>query len=362
VRIRFFRLGAELLSWRVSSPGIRPYLTCFLIFAFASISEARSERNVYIVASTTRIHLPRDYQWQQPERRYAEAGGARLDLYSRSFQAGDAVYAEIRLPEKAGTSFLMLDGVTLPLTKTSFGYRTFFAIPSNFMAKHMELQWTVPELKSTRYLALRPRSTTWPVSKYYRRVDTQASRKLTEREEQRLKEKQAAFERKIAEERRIKAAAFALRSPDLIGTSISHPRDMHYITSSIFVRRMQILYTIENNRRKELGRYTIIHNGVDLGGRIGSPIFAMLDGRVVLAQHMHYEGNYTVIDHGNGIFTGYMHQSKIHVRPGQVVRAGDFIGEVGSTGFSTGPHLHATLTIRGVVADPLSLLVLPIRN
>lgn len=340
----------------------RLQVSLLLLFVFVSPLLARSERRIYVVSSATRIHLPRDFKWQQPERRYAEAEGARLDLYSRGFKVGDAVYAEIRLPEKARASYLRLDGVTLPLTKTSFGYRTLFAIPSNFMAQHMELQWTVPELQITKYLALRPTSVTWPVTKNYRRVHGGPGRKLTPEEERRRQERQAEFERKIAAERRIKAAAFSSRSADRIGLSISHPRDMHYITSSIFVRRMQISYTIEKKKRKELGRRTIIHNGVDLRGKVGAPIFAMLDGRVVLAQRMHYEGNYTVLDHGNGVFTGYMHQSKIHVRAGQDVRAGDFIGEVGSTGFSTGPHLHATLTIRGVVADPLSLLVLPIRN
>lgn len=275
---------------------------------------------------------------------------------------GDAVYAEIRLPERARTSYLRLDGVTLPLTKTSFGYRTLFAIPSNFMARHMELQWTVPELQITKYLALRPTSVTWPVTKNYRRVHRGPGRKPAPDEERRRQERQVEIERQIAAERLIKAAAFSTRSADRIGISISHPCDIHYITSSIFVRRIQISYTIEKKKRKELGRHTVIHNGVDLRGRVGAPIFAMLDGRVVLAQRMHYEGNYTVLDHGNGVFTGYMHQSKIHVRAGQDVRAGDFIGEIGSTGFSTGPHLHATLTIRGVMADPLSVLVLPIRN
>ncbi len=323
---------------------------------------ARSERRVYVVSSKTRIHLPRDFPYRQPQRQFAEGKGARLDLYSRGFRAGDAVYAEIRLPAKAASSYLTLDGTRLPLTRTSFGYRTLFAIPSNFRSRHMELTWTVPGLGLKKTLALRPKKVSWPVKKHYRRLRTGRRKPLSAAEKRKRQQKQAAFQRKIAGERRLKARTFSIRSADKIGVSISHPRDMHYITSPIFARRVRISYVIKKRKRKEVGRRTVIHRGVDLRGRVGAPIFAILDGRVVLARRLHYEGNYTVIDHGHGVFTGYMHQSRIHVRPGQFVRAGDFIGEVGSTGFSTGPHLHVTLTIRGVHADPLSLLVLPIRN
>ncbi|MBW7857482.1 MAG: M23 family metallopeptidase [Leptonema sp. (in: Bacteria)] len=339
------------------------YATIFFYLLFLSGSVfARSERLTYVVAQETKIHLPAAFPFQQPERRFAEMEGARLDLYSRKFNVGDAVYAEIRLPQKSMLTRLRLDHVDLPLTRTSFGYRTLFAIPSNFMTSHLELEWTVPSLKITKYLALRPTSVNFQVRQFHYQIRNQPTAKLSTERQNQIKKRQADFEAKINAERRLKSTTFAIRSQDRIRQSISHPRDMHYITSPIFGRRVMIGYTYRNKKRIEQGKRTIIHYGVDLRGKVGAPIFAIMDGRVVLSQRMHYEGNYTVIDHGNGIFTGYMHQSRFHVNTGQMVKAGQLIGEVGSTGFSTGPHLHATLTVRGVAADPLSLLVLPIKD
>lgn len=331
---------------------------------------ANTGRSIFIVSKATRVILPPDFKWKQPERRFSEGQGARMDLFSRGFRPGDVVYAEVRLPAGVNQSRLTLDGEELPLTRTSWGYRTLFAVPSNFRARHMELKWVVPDLKLEKYLALRPESVKFPVSTSYRRLSSPkhpavAKPATTEEEKKRQEQERKRnedFARMIAEQRSIKARVFALRSRDRVEPVLSHPRDRHHITSPIFVRRVQVFYRLEKGRRNETGRSTILHNGVDLRGASGAPIFAMLDGQVVLAQKMHYEGNYTVLDHGNGVFTGYMHQSKFHVTPGQTVRAGDLIGEVGTTGFSTGPHLHASLTIRGVAADPLSLLTLPIRK
>lgn len=338
-------------------------LSVSVIFLFVSNSVfPRSGRLTYVVAKETKILLPASFQFQQPERRFAEINGARLDLYSRKFNVGDAVYAEIRLPNKTMNTRLRLDHFELPLTRTSYGYRTLFAIPSNFMANHLELEWTVPNLQVTKYLALRPSSVNFQVRQFHYAIRNQPKTKLSAEKQNQLHKQQIAFEAKIKSEQRLKATTFAIRSQDRIKQSISHPRDMHYITSPIFGRRIMIGYTYQKKKRIEKGRRTIIHYGVDLRGQVGAPIFSILDGRVVLSQRMHYEGNYTVIDHGNGIFTGYMHQSQFHVHVGQMVKAGQLIGEVGSTGFSTGPHLHATLTVRGVAADPLSLLVLPIKD
>ena len=69
-----------------------------------------------------------------------------------------------------------------------------------------------------------------------------------------------------------------------------------------------------------------------------------------------------MIDHGNGIFTGYMHLSKFEVREGDRVKAGQLIGESGATGRARGAHLHLNLWIRGTPVDPLSLLSLPVRQ
>ena len=99
------------------------------------------------------------------------------------------------------------------------------------------------------------------------------------------------------------------------------------------------------------------HYGVDLAAPQGTPIHAPADGRVVLAEpHMHFEGGLTLIDHGQGLVTLYLHQSRQVVVTGERVRRGRVIGEVGMTGRATGPHLCWRMTWRGRHLDP-SLLV-----
>ncbi|MCW2950099.1 MAG: Peptidase, partial [Thermoleophilia bacterium] len=82
------------------------------------------------------------------------------------------------------------------------------------------------------------------------------------------------------------------------------------------------------------------HTGLDLGAPMGAEIHAALSGKVVEAKYSAGYGNYVTIDHGNGLFTRYAHQPNLKVTKGQDVKQGDVIGVVGSTGVSTGPHLH----------------------
>lgn len=101
--------------------------------------------------------------------------------------------------------------------------------------------------------------------------------------------------------------------------------------------------------------YSRMHQGVDFGARWGSPIYAASSGRVVFSGRHGGHGNYVKIDHGSGIGTGYGHMSRIGARVGEMVRQGQVIGYVGSTGLSTGPHLHYEVYRNGVAVNPLSL-------
>lgn len=99
------------------------------------------------------------------------------------------------------------------------------------------------------------------------------------------------------------------------------------------------------------------HHGIDLAAPAGAPIRAPAAGRVVLAEpDMHFEGGLTAIDHGEGLISLYLHQSRIDVRPGATVSRGQIIGQVGARGRATGPHLCWRLRWRGRHLDP-SLLV-----
>src|SRR3989440_4469849 len=96
-----------------------------------------------------------------------------------------------------------------------------------------------------------------------------------------------------------------------------------------------------------------LHAGVDIGASSGTPIKAAGDGVVVMAGWNGGYGNFTLIDHGGGLATGYGHQSRIGVSIGQHVSTGEVIGYVGSTGASTGPHLHWEVRVNGNPVDPM---------
>ncbi|HEY4397051.1 MAG TPA: peptidoglycan DD-metalloendopeptidase family protein, partial [Acidimicrobiia bacterium] len=102
-----------------------------------------------------------------------------------------------------------------------------------------------------------------------------------------------------------------------------------------------------------LGGGARLHAGVDLGASSGTPIKAAGDGVVVMAGWNGGYGNFTLIDHGGGLATAYGHQSSIGVRIGQRVSTGEVIGNVGTTGASTGPHLHWEVRVNGNPVDPM---------
>ncbi|MFA4966470.1 MAG: peptidoglycan DD-metalloendopeptidase family protein [Thermoleophilia bacterium] len=98
------------------------------------------------------------------------------------------------------------------------------------------------------------------------------------------------------------------------------------------------------------------HTGIDIGIGYGVPIHAADSGTVIYATWMSGYGNVTIIDHGGGISTLYAHQSSFAVSGGATVGRGQVIGAVGSTGYSTGPHLHFEVRLNGVPVDPLAYL------
>jgi murein DD-endopeptidase MepM/ murein hydrolase activator NlpD len=100
-------------------------------------------------------------------------------------------------------------------------------------------------------------------------------------------------------------------------------------------------------------KYKSCHTGVDSGAPKGTPIHAAADGVVLSTTVSRAYGNMTLIDHGGGMVTMYAHQSSFGVSPGQVVGNQEVIGYVGSTGFSTGPHLHFEVHLNGVPYDPM---------
>jgi len=99
-----------------------------------------------------------------------------------------------------------------------------------------------------------------------------------------------------------------------------------------------------------------IHTGIDLRGDKGDPVRVTANGHVTIAGWQGGYGNMVEIDHGNGFSTRYGHMSEIDVKVGQAVRIGQTIGKIGSTGRSTGPHLHYETRINGDAVDPQKFL------
>ncbi len=146
------------------------------------------------------------------------------------------------------------------------------------------------------------------------------------------------FDRWQAEEEGLTAIAGEIAA--LVSVPSTMPLENMRLTSSYGMRDHPIF-----NRRRS-------HNGVDLAAPTGTPIRATADGTVEMAQRNGGYGLYVQLDHGSKLETRYAHMSRMAVSAGERVVKGQIIGYVGSTGNSTGPHLHYEVRIAGAPVDP----------
>lgn len=126
--------------------------------------------------------------------------------------------------------------------------------------------------------------------------------------------------------------------------------------SSAWGPRMRTRTVRVRNHRKKHVRYRGTHKGVDLAAPMGTPIFAAMGGKVIMAGRHPQYGNYIILDHGNGVMTLYAHAKLNLVHEGEIVHRGQEIAEVGRTGNATGPHLHFELRVNGIPQNPLPSL------
>ncbi len=98
------------------------------------------------------------------------------------------------------------------------------------------------------------------------------------------------------------------------------------------------------------------HAGVDIAAPLGAPVRAANSGRVVLSRDLYFSGRTVILDHGLGLLTVYCHFSELRVKRGEDVKKGQVIGLAGSTGRSTGPHLHWSARVRQSRVDPVALV------
>lgn len=120
--------------------------------------------------------------------------------------------------------------------------------------------------------------------------------------------------------------------------------------------RAPMLTSSYGYRRDPFTRRLAMHSGLDFKGPLGSPIYAAAKGTVTFAGRKAGYGNVVEVSHSNGLMTRYAHMSKFRSRPGQAVEAGDVIGAIGSTGRSTGPHLHFEVRINNRAVNPRPFL------
>jgi hypothetical protein len=168
------------------------------------------------------------------------------------------------------------------------------------------------------------------------------SRSLTV--EPRFVEPPKKVEARIARDRRAFEAAYARPfGPPLFKESFGWPRRAR--TAGRF-----------GDQRVFNGTKAAVHYGLDIVGPRGVPVRAANAGEVVLARDCYYSGKTVVLWHGADLFTLYFHLDRIDVRTGAKVRKGARLGALGSTGRSTGPHLHWSVRAAGLLVDPESLL------
>ncbi len=110
-------------------------------------------------------------------------------------------------------------------------------------------------------------------------------------------------------------------------------------------------------RRSHYAMRIKMHEGIDIGAKSGRPIVATADGIITFAGEKPGFGNYVQVDHGYGVETIYAHAQKVLVQKGQRVKRGDSIARVGSTGYSTGPHVHYEVRVNDVPVDPLYFIL-----
>lgn len=298
--------------------------------------------------SIAKIRLPKNFTATDVKAVTCNTDDATCMLFAHRFSQGNVVYFEIVPATDVKEIGVMFHKRIIPTTKHSWGFRGFFAIAPD--EKPGTYLFTVTIGTKKIDIPVLVTRTAFPVSTIPMDLG-----KFSQKEFLKLPEVQEFIQQCTQK----KQKAFATQFADMISGKAFHPRDVHDVNSQFWAKRVYKLYDNISGKTQTVER---IHRGIDLNGNARDAVYAMLDGIVVLAEMLFYEGIMVIINHGNGIFSYYMHMEKLYVVSGDKVVAGQQIGTVGSTGMSTGPHLHVSLIINGVQVNPMSILPLPIRQ
>lgn len=165
--------------------------------------------------------------------------------------------------------------------------------------------------------------------------------KLT-KEELKIKEELDIYQQELdLVELEILVAAMEGTSSEFVGGTFAWPAPGYYSITSPYGMRFHPVIKLYRN-----------HSGIDIGAPLGSYVIAANDGIVTKSTYSYSYGNMIMIDHGGGVTTLYAHGSELLAQVGDIVKRGDAILKAGSTGWSTGPHLHFEIRINGTTIDP----------
>ncbi len=325
--------------------------------AAADNQEVRSYRVPvkYSERPVTVLKTPENYKPATPDKIVISDENVKVIIYAREFAQGNAGYFEADREDGKICEIrkIIYAGENTPFTCTEWGCRGFFAIHPE--AKPGKTFFTLVYFDGTSEKkiegSVNVRDVQYPVSKYLLDLGKFSDKEYTSKPE---------FKKLIEESAEARKTAFSIVSEDSITNSLSHPRDMHKVTGDYWKKRIYAAHKKKGKKKVKVKGHVSYHRGLDLKGDVGAPVYSMADGKIVIAMKMFYEGNMVAVDHGNQVFTYYMHMDSMAVKVGDTVKAGELVGRVGATGTSTGPHLHVALSIRGVHVHPLSLLSLPV--
>lgn len=137
-----------------------------------------------------------------------------------------------------------------------------------------------------------------------------------------------------------------------INKARSQSSPVPYFTDQFQMPAQGRLSTPYGYQRIVNGQPSSRHLAIDIANKEGTPVAASQNGKVVLAEYLYLTGYTVMIDHGLNVFSSYGHMSRLDVKAGQMVKKGQVIGKVGTTGFSTGPHLHYAMLIGNTFINP----------
>jgi murein DD-endopeptidase MepM/ murein hydrolase activator NlpD len=265
--------------------------------------------------------------------------GFKLYLEGRAFQPGEILLVQLEGSESIERAWINAFGQKFYFFKKKFSpatkYYAFFGLDGELQPGEHSFQ-----------LFIQKGNKSWEVNRFTLFLESREYRSRKLKVASKYIEPPAEMRERIEREAEIMRVIFSIVTPDWLGDGPFIWPHSGQITAYFGDQRLY------NNQRLSF------HNGLDLAAARGEPVVAANSGQVALASDFYFSGKIVVLDHGLGLFTTYHHLDGIAVRRGQKVKKGEIIGFAGSSGLSTGPHLHWSTRVGQSRIDPLSLLAL----